>query len=1721
MPPSNSSGDFQREYLVRLPLPLAQLYSRAHNSPSSRARHDNSFYLFEALIKLSAAPLVGAYLGEIEAGAPRAAALDRLLAQLALPSLGQWVGILRETARHFGTRPEAVSHPLGHVWQQLNAKRRSPSAALELFRRIKNGPDGQPAGDESSSLLELFDALVLYRNTVFGHGAGRSEEFYETEMGPLLFPAASDILSEGVLDLLGPRGSRLVHISELRVIDEQRVELVLSELVGLQSERMAPVELTPAEAAAVTSNCVAVLWPGRKVPLRLDPLLVFRGAEFADEVRFLNRDRSGKQVEYLSYTTGKTERDKSMVPAMARLLSRVTGRTVEESELDRLAQQSLAETPAIDALLPPTAPTQRTVGDYEILAELGRGGMGVVYLARQLSLGRLVALKMLPASLSGDEMALARFRREMRALGRCEHPHIVKVLASGTLPDGQIYYAMEYVPGADLEMVWRELSGQKRVGEASTLGGLTLAEAVLTATRKQRDEVQRHSEAGKSSTALAPEFGSPAGTEIPSLPLLPPLPSLPAADGDAGGYMRRVAQLMRDAALAVQSVHDQEIVHRDIKPANLMLTPDGSRVVLMDFGLAKSQSLALTKTSSGEFLGTLRYAAPEQLAAAKVRVDRRVDVRALGTTLWELLTRQQAFGEAEDQSQLASWVLNRDLPQLRTMDPSIDRDLEAIVARAVERDPERRIQTARELAEYLDLYLRGKPLPIRTPGPMELLGRWVREHRALVGVAAAACIAVILTVMVAFISILDSRGKAIVARNDAVTARNTAREEEKKAIDARNQALDLAAKNKKLAEQERAANEKERLATESEKQQRKRADAKAEEAKANEARAVSALALADQRLYVSTLGQAQIALESEDATRLTQLIAAVEKPPQSGPDPRGWEWYYLNGIARNLIRTFATDGCDASSVALSPDGRLLAIGSAAKYKPLKSFGDTSEPELLQKGTVRLFDARSGKLLHTLLQHTRQIPSMAFTPDGKHLIATQVSEVHRWDVQTGQEVPLGFKERAYYFSLRPDGRRMAAFFDGRVRIWDLNEQKEVSNFSAKPPGLESRYIGFGITYNPDGTLLMTLGDTMQHLRPEASKRIYDAGESYHAMLLDADTGDIRSIAWGAGGAIAFSPGGDRFVTGFSGKAGLSAFQIRFWDTASAVPILAPRDDPGRPTGIVFTPNGRHVFVVGDKPEVYAYDAVTGGLDSKLPADKRVLKCLDITPDGQFLAAGDYAGNTFLWRIGISRQFNLFREAGRDVALHGERKLLVSGSGPAVRIWSLETGRHLRDIKVGDDSISGLDLSPDGKQVAVRVAGQTAVYHVDDGQRRADLQPPPETPKPVRPGIAPPPIMPAISKDVVRTPVFGAPQFSRDGRWLAAPGPEGKAIRWDARTGKIASVYDNVKLVAFSPDGKSLATDGPADRAGIVPRIWSISGDQPPRAMNAIKGLPNQYIVITCLAFDTAGQRLAAGLSDGTVAVWTAASGEMQWKVHGHDGSISDVLFTPDGKRLITASADTTVKFWDATNGTEIFTLHGHRRGANGIAMSQDGRYLATSGDDGDVLVRDLRAPLGQPPAQPIELASEDMPAVLDAASQAVKPPDLKRDEAFDKPAAERLELGQKLIAEGKETDRGFRLIRSAAYDGNIEAKWVLSQIYAEGKVVPRHDGAAFSNAIDAARQGHVNAQFFVGQCYEEGRGVKAEFHEAMQWYMKARQNNHPEAEAAFRRLIENRQKKFQK
>lgn len=749
------SPDYRRDYLVRIPLPLAQLYVRAYNAKDAHGRHDNCFYLFECLIKCAASPPVAAYVADVRAGGTRHETLDRLLTQIALPSLGQWLGFLRETARYFSERSDAAVHPLGSLWSQLTTKRQDLPGALELYRRIKNGPDGKPSGAKSVSLLELFDSLVQYRNIVFGHGASRVDDFYEFEMGPLLFPAVNDVLAAGVLDLCGPDGSRLAFVRDVRRVERDLFEVDASALVGLHSERLSPIRVEASHAEELIPGRVFLFWQGTSVPLSMDPLMVFREDGVNEELLILNRDRNGKKVEYLSYTTGKTERTREMADALREMLAVVVGSSVSREDLKEMTNRTRAAEPAAKEETGSDETAGVRIGDFEILAELGRGGMGVVYLARQLALGRTVALKMLPAGTTSDPAARARFQREVTALARCDSPNIVRILFSGQTQTGQPYYAMEYVPGATLEQTWRELSGTTTTSDVSSLNSTVWANALLTASQKSRDEAwerifaadQISDPEGDSlldnSIESIEDLTSIGGRETLSRFGIPRIPEIVDLDEDAEGYSRRVARIIRDAARAASVLHANGIVHRDIKPANLVLSPDGQRVILMDFGLVKGDVLGGAAVSTGGFLGTLRYAAPEQLASASVEVGPPADVRAIGVMLWELLTRHRLFDDAQDENQLAQAVLERDVPLLQSVDAGFDDDLQAIVARATDRSASGRIQTAKELASHLDDYLAFRPVSVRVPGPVERSRRWLSQNKNRFGIGAIIATAVI------------------------------------------------------------------------------------------------------------------------------------------------------------------------------------------------------------------------------------------------------------------------------------------------------------------------------------------------------------------------------------------------------------------------------------------------------------------------------------------------------------------------------------------------------------------------------------------------------------------------------------------------------------------------------------------------------------------------------------------------------------------------------------------------------------------------------------------------------------------------------------------------------------------------------------------------------------------------------------------------------------------
>jgi serine/threonine protein kinase len=387
-------------------------------------------------------------------------------------------------------------------------------------------------------------------------------------------------------------------------------------------------------------------------------------------------------------------------------------------------------------------PPRALLGDYRILREVGRGGMGVVYEAEQVSLGRRVALKVLPSAAALDPRRRQRFQIEAQAAAQLRHPHIVPIFNVGC-ERGTHFYAMQFVDGRSMADVVREL---RHGDEALADEGRSSTTVV-----RERTGVAAHP-AGASETGSArmaapgpsvpdPDKDVPIGSATVSA--WRPGPSTgvphvtPAAVGTAHAgpaFCRDVARLGAEAADALHHAHGLGILHRDIKPANLLIDRDGA-LWITDFGLARLPG-DLGVTHTGDMVGTLRYMSPEQAEARGGVVDQRTDIYALGLTLYELLTLRPAFVGLDHRELLRQIALDEPIAP-RRLNPAVPRDLETIVLKAIAKDPSCRYSTAQELSADLRRFLDDRPILARRPGLPGRALRWARRHKELVAAALA------------------------------------------------------------------------------------------------------------------------------------------------------------------------------------------------------------------------------------------------------------------------------------------------------------------------------------------------------------------------------------------------------------------------------------------------------------------------------------------------------------------------------------------------------------------------------------------------------------------------------------------------------------------------------------------------------------------------------------------------------------------------------------------------------------------------------------------------------------------------------------------------------------------------------------------------------------------------------------------------------------------------
>ncbi len=323
----------------------------------------------------------------------------------------------------------------------------------------------------------------------------------------------------------------------------------------------------------------------------------------------------------------------------------------------------------------------RVLGDFRIVREVGRGGMGVVYEAEQVSLGRRVALKVLPFAATMDPRQLQRFRNEAQAAACLHHTNIVPVYFVGEA-HGVHFYAMQFIDGRTVAAVIDELRRQENL----TLAG-----------------------------------SSPPGRD----------------------YFRTVARWGCEAAEALDHAHQVGVVHRDVKPANLLVDDADGKVWVTDFGLAQLGQGDAGLTLTGDLVGTLRYMSPEQALARRVVIDHRTDVYSLGATLYELLTLRPAFTGA-DRQELLRQVAFEEPVAPRRLRRSVPRELETVVLKAMEKSPADRYATAQELADDLRRWLEDRPIRARRPGLARRAVKWSRRHRPLVAAAVVSLLLAVL-----------------------------------------------------------------------------------------------------------------------------------------------------------------------------------------------------------------------------------------------------------------------------------------------------------------------------------------------------------------------------------------------------------------------------------------------------------------------------------------------------------------------------------------------------------------------------------------------------------------------------------------------------------------------------------------------------------------------------------------------------------------------------------------------------------------------------------------------------------------------------------------------------------------------------------------------------------------------------------------------------------------
>lgn len=1018
-------------------------------------------------------------------------------------------------------------------------------------------------------------------------------------------------------------------------------------------------------------------------------------------------------------------------------------------------------------------------GDYELLSEIARGGMGVVYRARQTSLNRLVAVKLILAGQLATRESLQRFRLEAEAAARLHHPGIVPIYEIGEF-ETQHFFSMELIEGASLAECLRDIAVDKQ--------------AVPTVQREQE---------------------------------------------------HCVADLMARVARAIEFAHQHGVLHRDLKPSNILIDEEGLPH-LTDFGLAKLTGRETSGlTLSHNVLGTPGYLAPEQ-AAGEIDVTTAADVYGLGATLYELLVGSPPFVGTSALDTMMQ-ALSKDPRPPRQINPAINRDLETISLRCLEKQPEKRYPSAAAVADELERFMRREPIQARPVSAWEHAWRWCQRNPWLAGLAAALLVAIIVGSSAALW--LWRRAEQV----NATLTENVAHLEWG--------AIDTMLQNGESSQA---------LARVATLVRQDPSDSKA---------AMFAMSILEQRRFPVPAAppirhpdgaELSVARLSPDGTRIVTACfdgtarlwdAATSQentPPLKHDAPVTWAEFSPDG------RRVATC-CEDKSVRMwevdtgQPVGALTRFDEAITRLRFSRDGR----RLLVNGqqTVSVVDGEEGGMLVGPLRHDGVLVAANFlSGDNRFFTAKQAGEnslLQVWDAATGiaqASLKTGPIRAA---DLSGNGSRVVASnAQGRGWMSDFpsgDNRKELTGHN----GLVTR-VGF----DSSGDFIHTVSLNQFAQVWSSASGLPVTGEMPHFYLLNGAAfldERQRLLTWGddamarvwdvATGRSYCEPmrhpnrvlyaergqrsGNEIFLTTLSHLKSRSANTrtgaVQLWKVLDLTDFahLDLGYDPAGHDGGRFSPDGRLIALGKTVPHVQILDAETGQqVCEPLPIEGGAWGVL-ISPDG--------------------------------------RRLVVATSKGQVSLWSLPDGKLIGSpVKIGA-TVQPVEMSSDGKHFATgSTDGFVRLWDMSTGQ---------------------------IIHEMRHGSEINSVAFSPDGELIASAGEDRVVRLWDTKTSRLLHELrghqNEVMVVRFGPTNRRLVTAG-LDFSG---RVWdAVTGE-------LIWVLPHQGEVIDA-SYSPDGRWIATASRDRTAVIWDAATGLPHQRRLLHEQGVRNVQFSPDGAQLLT-------------------------------------------------------------------------------------------------------------------------------------------------------------------------------------------------------------------------------